>query len=88
MVLSYLVGQKKYPIAYPLKDIAVYVVAAMALYALMVAGSRHLSSALSLGVNIVLILSFCALIVKKDLPLSSLPVIGRHFKKRQKGEDA
>ena len=88
MVLSYLVGQKKYPIAYPLKDIAVYVAAAMALYALMVAGSRHLSSALSLGVNIVLILSFCALIVKKDLPLSSLPVIGRHFKKRQKGEDA
>ena len=88
MVLSYLVGQKKYPIAYPLKDIAVYVVAAMALYALMVAGSRHLSSALSLGVNILLILSFCALIVKKDLPLSSLPVIGRHFKKRKKGEDA
>jgi len=32
--------------------------------------------------NTVLILLFTALVVKRDLPLSSLPVIGKKFKKQ------
>ena len=43
--------------------------------------NRHASLLLSLTVNSVLILLFLATIVKKDFPLSSLPVIGKKFRK-------
>ena len=36
---------------------------------------------LSLAVNTILILLFLAVIIKRDLPLSKLPVIGKYFKK-------
>ena len=35
----------------------------------------------ALAVNTLLILLFTAMIVKRDMPLSSLPVIGKHFRK-------
>ena len=31
-LLSYIIGQKKYPVAYPLKDMAIYLVFAAVLY--------------------------------------------------------
>ncbi len=80
-LLSYLVGQKKYPIDYPLKDIAIYVLAAAVLFAGMVFFHGILPTWASLGVNIVLVLLFCALIVRRDLPLSSLPVVGKYFRR-------
>ncbi|MBR0531261.1 MAG: lipopolysaccharide biosynthesis protein [Bacteroidales bacterium] len=80
-LLSYFVGQKKYRIDYPLLDIFIYCLAATALYAGMVLANNHLSTWAALGVNILLILAFCALIVWRDLPLSSLPVIGKYFRK-------
>ena len=81
MLLSYFVGQKKYPIAYPLKDIAIYVIAAAVIYCGMLLTSKYLGTIPQLAVNCVLIALFCALIVKRDLPLSDLPVIGKHFSK-------
>ncbi|MBQ2197729.1 MAG: lipopolysaccharide biosynthesis protein [Bacteroidales bacterium] len=81
MLLSYFVGQKKYKIDYPLKDIAVYTLAAAVLFAGMVYANKYLGTWAAIGVNTVLILLFCALIVKRDLPLSSLPVIGKFFRK-------
>lgn len=80
-LLSYFVGQKKYRIDYPLTDILIYVLAAAVLYAGMVYVNGHLSKWPALGVNILLILAFCGLIIKRDLPLSTLPVIRKHFKK-------
>ena len=80
-LLSYFVGQKKYRIDYPLMDILIYVLAAAVLYAGMVYVNGHLSKWPALGVNIMLILAFCGLIIKRDLPLSTLPVIGKYFKK-------
>ena len=80
MILSYLVGQKKNPIPYPIKDIAVYTTFAAALYCIMQA-SEGLPMIAALTINTVLILLFVALIIRWDLPLSSLPVIGRKFKK-------
>ena len=77
---SYFVGQKYYPINYPLKEISVYLLLAFALFEIM----RHLSNwpvALSLLANTILILIFVAYIVWRDLPLSKLPVIGKYFKK-------
>ena len=81
MLLSYFVGQKKYPIAYPLKDIAIYVIAAAVIYCGMLLTSKYLGTIPQIAVNCVLIALFCALIVKRDLPLSDLPVIGKHFRK-------
>ena len=81
MLLSYFIGQHYYKIDYPLRDMALYVVAAAVLYAAMLF-SRDLSLWLQLPLNTLLIIAFAALIVRRDLPLSSLPVIGKHFKKQ------
>ena len=80
-LLSYFVGQKKYRIDYPLADIFIYTLVAAVLYAGMVFANGHLGTWAALLVNIVLILVFCAVIVRRDLPLSSLPVVGKYFRK-------
>ena len=80
MVLSYVVGQKKNPIPYPMKDMATYVIATAVLYAVMKILPTSWPAILTLTVNTLLIILFTALIVKKDLPLSSLPIIGKKFK--------
>ena len=81
MVLSYFVGQKKNPIPYPMKDMATYVIATAVLYAVMKIVPTSWPAILTLTVNTLLIILFTALIIKKDLPLSSLPIIGKKFKK-------
>ena len=81
MVLSYVVGQKKNPIPYPMKDMATYVIATAVLFAAMKAVPDSWPMILALVVNTTLIILFLALIVKKDVPLSSLPVIGKKFKR-------
>ena len=81
MVLSYVVGQKKNPIPYPMKDMATYVIATAVLYAVMKILPTSWPAILTLTVNTLLIILFTALIIKKDLPLSSLPIIGKKFKK-------
>ena len=80
MVLSYVVGQCKNPIPYPMKDISVYVAATAVLYAAMQAVPESWPSVLRLVVNTLLIMLFVAVIVWRDFPLSSLPVIGKYFK--------
>ena len=81
MVLSYVIGQQKNPIPYPMKDIATYVIATAVLFAAMKAVPGSWPTVLTLAVNTILIILFLALIVKKDVPLSSLPIIGKKFKK-------
>ncbi len=82
MLLSYFVGQKKYPIDYPLKDIGIYVTAAAVLCAGMVLANKFLGTVPALAVNAVLVLAFCVLIVRRDFPLSAVPVIGKYFRKK------
>jgi len=72
MVLSYLVGQKKYPIPYPMKDIARYVALTLILYAAMALLTASLPDWSRLFVNTLLILLFVAYILHKDLPLNSI----------------
>ena len=81
MVLSYIIGQQKNPIPYPMKDIATYVVVTIVLFAAMKAVPGSWPTVFTLAVNTILIILFLALIVKKDVPLSSLPIIGKKFKK-------
>ena len=83
MVLSYVVGQVKNPIPYPMKDIAVYVAATAVLYVLMWALPETWPPVLHLAVNTLLIIVFLTIVVKRDFPLSSLPVVGKHFKNKK-----
>ena len=64
MLLSYFVGQKKFPIAYDLKSIAVYVAAAAALFAV----DRYLALQGWAGflLGTAMLAAFVALIVKKE----------------------
>ena len=80
MVVSYFVGQKYYPINYPLADMGRYLLLAVVLFVLMTVGRQNLPVWASITVNTVLIVLFMAVIVKRDLPLSGLPVIGKFFK--------
>ena len=81
MVISYFAGQKYFPVNYPLKSIAFYFLIAAVLFALMTRANAHLPIWAALLVNTLLLLVFVAVIIKRDLPLSSLPIIGKKFKK-------
>ena len=70
MVLSYIIGQQKNPIPYPLKSIATYFIGAMAAFALMKWGETYLPAWGSFIFSNLMILGFVAKIIKSDLPLS------------------
>ena len=78
-LLSYFVGQKKYPINYDLKGIGLYVLLAAVLY---------VASVFIVPENVVfrllfrtgLLFVFIAFIVKKDLPLKQIPLINHFIK--------
>ena len=82
MVLSYIVGQKKNPIPYPMKDIAIYVLITTFLTALMYLHEERFQLGMaSLAFNTMCIVLFVVFIVRRDFPLSHLPVIGKFFRK-------
>ena len=80
MVLSYIVGQKKNPIPYPMKDMMIYVLITGLFFFLMQVADEWPIIA-KLAFNTLLIILFVAHIVYHDLPLASLPVIGKYFRK-------
>ena len=80
MVLSYIVGQRKNPIDYPLKSMAVYVGIAALFFLVMQSLPKEWPSLGRMGINTVLIIAFVGHILYHDLPLRSLPVIGRYFR--------
>ena len=69
MLLSYFIGQRYYPISYPIKDMAIYTLLAIVLFGGIQLANAHLSFWGALIVNTLLILLFMAYIIKKDLPL-------------------
>ncbi len=83
MLLSYFVGQKYYPINYPIKEIMVYVVLAIGLTLGMIWSNQELATLSAILVNTLLVLVFVVYTVKRDFHLSSFPVIGKYFKSRQ-----
>ena len=80
MLASYFVGQKYYPLNYPMKDIALYVWLTIMAFTTMVIVRGSESLLVSLSVNTLLILLFVAVIIKRDLPMRKLPVMGKYFK--------
>lgn len=81
MTLSYFVGQKKYPINYPLKSIGIYVLIAVFFFISITYSNEYLPKIYALAVNTLIIFAFVAHIIYHDLPLSSMPVIGKYFRK-------
>lgn len=81
MILSYFVGQKHMPINYDLKTIGLYLVVTLVLY-----GASFLVNtpytAVNLAYRTVLLLLFVIFMVKRDFPLSEIPVIKRFIKKK------
>ena len=76
MLLSYFVGQKKYPINYPVGEMMVYVVVAAVLFAAMNWLNGNVSRWMAMGVNTLMILAFAAVVVKRDFK----QVLHRHIK--------
>ena len=79
MLLSYFVGQKKYPIRYDLKGIGKYVLVAAILY-MVSEGLPFENMWVLAGVRTLLLIVFVAYIIKHDFPLKSLPVVGKYFR--------
>lgn len=78
-LLSYIIGQKKYPVSYPLKDMAVYLILTAVLFVL----SQEViisNVGLRLVFRTLLLLMFIAYILKKDLPLKTIPFVNRFVK--------
>ena len=82
MVLSYIVGQKKNPIPYPMRSMAGYVLLAVVLYVLITLVPDEWPVLLRLAAGTVLVVVYAAYTVWRDMPLAGLPVIGKYFRKR------
>ena len=81
MLLSYFVGQRKNPIPYPLKSIGIYVLVAALFLGVMLCLPSDWPSWVRLGINTLLIAAFVGHIIYHDLPLRSLPVVGKFFRR-------
>ncbi len=82
MVLSYFVGQRYYPIAYPLKSIGVYVLITVIFFVAMQTAETYIANFwLRMAVNTACVVLFVAHTVHYDFPLSNLPVVGKYFRK-------
>ena len=78
MLLSYFLGQKHSPVSYPLGQMLVYLLLAAALYAISIP-CRNLPDWAAVGIGTLLLCVYLAYLIRKDLPLRSLPVIGKYF---------
>ena len=78
MIVSYLFGQKYFPINYKLKDLAIYVFAGILLCFV-----SEICETSIVWINYLLraflICLFVALIIKRDMPLNKMPFIGKYF---------
>lgn len=72
MLLSYFIGQKKYPIAYPMKRMMGYVLLTAVMFTI-ISICKPLATALQIGINTALVLIFIAIIIKhENLPFGKL----------------
>ncbi|MBQ8046864.1 MAG: polysaccharide biosynthesis protein [Prevotella sp.] len=81
MLLSYFVGQRKNPVDYPLRDMGFYVGLTLVLFAGMALSNRYLPVWAALSANVVMLGAFVSCLLRRDIPLASLPVVGRKFRK-------
>ena len=83
MMLSYIVGRIYHPIIYPRRSISVYIILTILFYAAMHYGRQLLPLWASLVLNAVMIMIFVGHVLRYDFPVTSLPIIGRYFRKNK-----
>lgn len=81
MILSYVVGQKKRPVPYDLRSALIYFSVAGLLFAAAMLPAID-SLVWRLIYRTALLAFFIVFIIKRDLPLKELPVVGRYFQKK------
>lgn len=79
MLLSYIVGQRRNPIRYNLKEIGAYVLLAAVLYGISYFVPIGNSWA-KMAFNTLLMILYVAYFIRKDLPLKQIPFVNRFFK--------
>ncbi len=79
MLLSYIVGQRRNPIRYNLKEIGAYVLLAAVLYGISYFVPIGNSWA-KMAFNTLLMILYVAFFIRKDLPLKQIPFVNRFFK--------
>lgn len=79
MVVSYYFGQKYMPIKYDLKTIALYTVVTLVFYVISLFIKTPFT-VVNVMLKSVLMLAFLTLLVKRDFPLRTIPIINRFFK--------
>ncbi len=87
MLVSYFLGQKHYPIPYNLKVASLFSLVAIVLFAGMQIVHSFIDNVwLRLIINTIFVGVYAILVVKKELPLHELPIIGKYFKSKSKIE--
>ncbi len=81
MLISYIIGQKKYPIKYDLKSAGIYIALGGVLYLAGMAIQLE-SQILTMCLRTLLLVAYLGVAVKRDMPLSELPLIGHYFRKK------
>lgn len=81
MLASYFIGQKKYPINYDLKSFFIYTIFAAFLYVLGMSIKLE-PLALRLGLRFILLLIYIIFVIRRDIPIESIPFV----KKRHRNE--
>ncbi len=86
MLASYFVGQKYYPLNYPIRQMAVYVLMTIILMVMMdyVPSYYELGMIGKLAFNTLCVIFFLSYLLHTDLPAGKLPVIGKYFRKQTK----
>ena len=83
MFLSWLVGQKYYPIHYDLKSIGKYLFLALVLYGIAVSVPIE-NMLLRLGFRTILLFIYLIYLIRHDLPLNQIPYLNKLIFKKQK----
>ncbi len=82
MLLSYFVGRKYLDVPYELKSIGLYTLLTVGLLAIYYICHHFCNQWVAMAVGTILLLIYCYVLVKKDFPLSSLPVVGKYLRKK------
>ena len=81
MVVSYLVGQNKYPIPYNLKSAATFFILSMLLFVGVTASNLYVTNLwMRLLISFVFVTVYLIAVIKKELPLKNWPLIGKYVK--------
>lgn len=81
MLISYFLGQKYYPIPYNLKSAGFFFLLSMILFAGITLTYIQIDNLwLRLGINSLFIVTYLFIVLKKELSLHSLPLIGKYIK--------